>query len=276
MPKEITVTNTYSPDTPIMDNGDEVPEKKKENINKTIDAFINYCNNKQYQYAFDMITKDCKEYIYSNKLEEFITYVDTVFNTKKIYNVQNYSNVDDVYIYDVNILDDILATGTTGGYQTHKEKFTLIEEDGILKISNQGYIGKKTFSNITSEDNYTKVKVLYKNMSYDREEYAVEVTNKTDGYIVLANGIAENEITLNLGDQSRTALDVINNPIIIPPGKTYSYFLLFDKFYDDGKNPKELNFNLIRVYGDDLETAQGGLTASSEVAYSMNVTLNRD
>ena len=129
------------------------------------------------------------------------------------------------------------------------------------------------FSNVTGEDQYVKIDVLYKNMSYDREEYAVEITNKTDGYIVLGNGAAANEITLNLGDQMRPALDIVNNNLIIPPGRTTNYFLLFDKYYDDNKNPTELNFNLIRLYGNDAETAQEGSTQNSNLTYSMNVTL---
>lgn len=273
LPEENIVANTYTPDLPIMDTGESVPEEQREEVNVVIDTFFNYCNSKQYQNAYDMLTTDCKEYVYSDSLAEFKQYVDNLFTTTKIYNIQNYSNVGDVYIYDINILDDILSTGTTGGYQTHREKIALIEEDSTLKISNQGYIGKTMFSNVTGEDQYVKIDVLYKNMSYDREEYAVEITNKTDGYIVLGNGAAANEITLNLGDQMRPALDIVNNNLIIPPGRTTNYFLLFDKYYDDNKNPTELNFNLIRLYGNDAETAQEGSTQNSNLTYSMNVTL---
>ena len=61
--------------------------------------------------------------------------------------------------------------------------------------------------------------------------------------------------------------------MIIPPGRTTNYFLLFDKYYDDNKKPTELNFNLIRLYGNDAETAQEGSTQNSNLTYSMNVTL---
>ena len=273
LPQEQAVINTYTPDLPVMDNGEEVPENKKENINNVIDTFFNYCNNKQYQDAYDMLTTDCKEYLYNNSLEEFIEYVDSIFTNKKIYNIQNYSNVDDVYIYDINILDDILTTGTTWGYESHREKIALIEEDDVMKISNQGYIGKINFSNLTGEDQYLKVDILYKNMSYAREEYAVEITNKTDGYLVIGNGVAANEITLNLGDQERPALNLVNSPMILPPGKTINYFLLFDKYYDDGKNPKELRLNLIRLFGTDEESASEGLTENANLTYSMNISL---
>ena len=97
---------------------------------------------------------------------------------------------------------------------------------------------------------------------------------KNDGYLVIANGNLANEITLNLGDQTRPALDLVNNQMIIPPGRTINYFLLFDKYYDDGKTPTELNFNLIRVFGNDEDLANEGLSSNANVSYSMNIPLS--
>lgn len=273
-PEEIVAINTYNPDEPVIDTSESIPNNQKEEVNTLIDSFFNYCNNKQYQNAYNMLTSDCQKYMYSDSLEDFIEYVDSIYTTSKIYNIQNYSNVDNVYIYNINILDDIMSTGTTGGYQTYTEKIAIVDEDGTLKISNQGYIGKKTFNNLFAEDNYLKIKILNKNMSYKREEYEVEITNKTDGYILIGNGKTANEITLNLGDQSRPALDIVNNNIILAPGSSGTYYLLFDKFYDDGKNPKEINFNLIRLYGNDEEVAKEGLTSNATTTYSLNLKFN--
>lgn len=273
-PVEVVVENTYTPNIPIMNSGESVPENEQEDVNSVIDTFFNYCNNKDYRNAYNMLTDDCKEYMYGNSLESFTEYVDLIYTSKKIYNIQNYSNVDNVYIYDINILDDILSTGTTGGYQTYTEKIALINENGIYKISNQGYIKKTTFTNVYGEDQNVKIDILYKNASYSREEYAVEIQNKTNGYIVIATGDLANEITLNLGDQKRAALDMRNNQIIIAPGQKAAVYLLFDKYYDDHKTPSEINFNLIRLYGNDEETATQGLTENANSSYSMNISLS--
>lgn len=275
-PREIDIVNTYSPDTPVIDNGGTIPRKDKEKVNETIDQYFNYCNNKEYKNAYDMLSKDCQDYLYSSGVSSFKEYVDSVFQSKKIYNIQNYSNIGKTYIYTIRILDDIMSTGTTGGYDTYQEKIALIDENGTMKISNQGYIGKKIYNNIVGEDNYLKIKILSKDISYSREEYSVEITNKTNGYILLGNGMTSNEITLNLTDQSRSALDIVNNNIIIAPKETARYYLLFDKFYDDGKEPSELKFNLIRVFGsniDDRTVAEGDTNIASKV-YSLNIPLN--
>ena len=165
-PEETTTTNTYFPDLPVIDYGGTVPKSKQDEVNNTIDSFFNYCNKKEYQNAYNLLTEDCKQYIYRNSIEEFMQYVDSIYTSTKIYNLQNYSNVDDVYIYDINILDDIMSTGTTGGYQEYKEKIALIEINGEMKISNQGYIGKVTFNNITGEDGNIKIRALNKMKKY--------------------------------------------------------------------------------------------------------------
>lgn len=274
-PKTTEIANTYTPDIPVMDNGGTVPKKDQKEVNDTIDTYFNYCNNKEYKKAYDMLTKNCQDYLYNGSISDFIEYVDSVFTKRKIYNLQNYSNVDDVYIYNIRILDDIMSTGTTGGYETYQEKIAIVKENGIMKLSNQGYIGKKVYDNIAAEDDYIKVKVQAKNMSYTREEYQIEVSNKTNGYILLGNGMKEKEITLNLTDQSRAALDLINNNIVVEPKGTRTYYLLFDKFYDDGKEPSELNLNLVRVFDTNVssETAIQGEAEDASKVYSLNIPL---
>ena len=87
--------------------------------------------------------------------------------------------------------------------------------------------------------------------------------------------MTNNEITLNLTDQSRAALDLINNNIIIEPKGTKTYYLLFDKFYDDGKDPSELNLNLIRVFDAniDIKTETNVETSQASKIYSLNIPL---
>lgn len=274
-PKTMELTNTYTPDTPVIDIGGTVPQKDKKEVNDTIDTYFNYCNNKEYKKAYDMLTKNCQDYLYNGSVSDFIEYVDSIFTKRKIYNLQNYSNVNGIYIYNIRILDDIMSTGTTGGYETYQEKIAIIKENGTMKLSNQGYIDKKVYNNIVGEDDYVKVKVQSKNMSYTREEYQIEVTNKTNGYILLGNGMKEKEITLNLSDQSRAALDLVNNNIAVEPKSTRTYYLLFDKFYDDGKEPSELNLNLVRVFDTNTssETAMQGEVEDATKVYSLNIPL---
>lgn len=245
-PKELKATTSYNPNNPIMDEGDQIPKKEVSKVNKAIDDYFNYCNSKEYENAFNMITNECKNTLFDNNLETFKEYINQIYTKNKIYNIQNYSNIKNIYVYDINILDDITATGTTGDYEKYKEKIVVHNLDEGIKLSVQGYIGKTVIEKEAEDDNM-KVKVLYKEMSYEREEYTVEIRNKIDNYILISDEIGGDQITLNLGSQSRMALNTVNSNILLFPGQTKTIKILFTKYFDDGVIPEEINFNNVRI-----------------------------
>ena len=70
---------TYEPHIAIMDNS-EVPEKLQDPIENLIDKYINYCNNKEYENAYTMISSNCRNALYPD-IESFKKYIDSIFNT---------------------------------------------------------------------------------------------------------------------------------------------------------------------------------------------------
>ncbi len=272
-PKVQSMINTYTPDDPIIDDGGEVPESYKPTINTTVENYFNFCNNKNYDEAYSMLTDRCKEYLYGNDISLFQQYVDNVYNGKKIYNLQNYSNVGETYIYDMVILDDIEATGTTGGYTPYKEKIALHKDKEGFKISNQGYIELVDYNTVTEDENI-KVTVNSKDVSYKKEGYNVTLTNKTDKYIVILDNSISNEITLNLGDQKRKVTNYANATLVLNPGETREEVFIFDKFYDDQKDPTEISLENVRVlenYIIDMEDT----SSSADRMYGYNITLRK-
>ena len=269
-PKEIEISNSYKPNNPIIDITKDVPKKYIDKIYATVEQFVDYCNKKEYENAYNMLYDDCKEYNYENNLLVFKSYVDTIFPEEKTFSIQNFSNVGNVYIYDLTLLQDIEATGTTDGYEPYTERIALIEYEGEFKLSLQSYIGKQTYSSIY-EDDYIKVKVKSKDMGYSSEEYHITVSNKTDSYIIISDGSVKNEVTLDIGDQERNATNVLNNINYVSPNGTKDMDFVFTKFFDDNKDPNELRLNLIRVmnvYDGEEET-----TSNSDKVYSANIKL---
>lgn len=274
-PPKLEADKTYNPDKPIIDYGGSVPKSQKEEVNKTLDTYLNYCKNKDYENAFNMITSDCKSYLYRNDINEFKKYVDSVFDKFNNYSyVQNYSNQEKVYTYEVTILNnDILSTGTTGGYEKYQEKITIIEEDGTKKIANQGYITHEDVSK-EAEDDFMKVKVKCKDMSYSRVSYKLEVRNKTDKIIVIADNNAGKEVTLNIEGQYQLANNIAMQESVIKPGETKELEYIFDKFYDSKRDETQINFNYVRIIPD--YNYQFTLEEQKEKAYkiySFNINL---
>ena len=242
-----TLSYTYNPDKPVMTQTSTLLNSDIEDINKVINKFFVYCNNKDYESAWDVLTDDCKEFLYENKIEEFKSYVDSTFSEKKTYNLQNYSNVGDTAVYVLTITPDLEKTGTSTGYNTTSERVAFIKEDGKYKLSINNYI-KRVKYNTTYEDDYIKVNVDYKDISYTRESYHVTIENTSDKYLLVSDDSLKNEVTLNLGDEERAAINLSIGDVSLTPGDKVETSFTFTKYFDDGDDPTEIKLNAIRVY----------------------------
>lgn len=237
---------TYKPHVTVLDNTVEVPEKYQKPIENLIDTYFNYCNEKKYEDAYNLISSECKEKNYPT-LDQFKGYIDEVFEGKnKIYNIQSYSIIDNKYIYNVRILDDILATGTTEGYYYYEEKFVLTEENGNIKLSIAEYVGDEKM-NLSVEDDYMIVEILNKSVDYESETYTVKVTNKTDNYIVISDNYQNNEIILNLSSETRQPANMAYANFFIKPNSTTTEEIVFNNYYDSGLKASKISFGAIRI-----------------------------
>ena len=248
---------TYEPHVSIMDDNSSVPEKLQTPIEETIDKFINYCNKKEYGNAYDLLTEECKEVAYST-IDDFKKYVNVRFPNKKLYAIQNYSNLNKKYIYQIKIFDDYLASGLTNQeYSYYDEKITVVEENNEIKLSIGKFIEKVDIKNV-AEDDYLKIDIKYKILNYDTETYHVKITNRSEYTAVIAdNTVGFGEIILDLGKEYRNREDNYLSNIILSPGEVQEYDLTFPKFYDDGDTSQNLVFNAIRIIrnydGDSLK-----------------------
>lgn len=241
-----TPKTAYSPHTAVMDNS-KVPDKQQAPIEKLIEEYIKYCNNKEYEKAYNMLSSECKNEIYPN-IEEFKKYIDSVFNTNKIYSIQNYSNVDKTYVYQVNIFEDILATGLTGkdDLQVYSEKFVIKDDNGNLKLSIREYIGTEENYQVY-EDSYIKVEVQEMAQSYEYQVYKVKLTNRCEHTIVLADKTEKYEIMLELDNENRSIQNIPDRGVYLNPYETKEMEFKFVKFFDENEDTKSIIFNAVRV-----------------------------
>lgn len=239
---------TYEPHTSVMDTDSEVPKKLQTPIEQTIDKYINYCNQKDYENAYNMLSEGCKKEMFPD-INDFKSYIDGIFNTKKIYNIQNYSNKDDTYIYTVRILDDVLATGLTGEQDLmyFEEKVVFQEIDGELTFAIREYIQKQPVENVYEDDN---LKISVKNVitKYETEIYELEISNKTQYTIVLADYIETNEILLDIGAENRSQVRNDTDKIILPAGARGIYNVEFVRFFDEEVESNSIIFNKVRIF----------------------------
>ena len=263
---------TYNEHQAIMDTGETVPQRLEQPINETIDTYFNYCNNKQYEEAYQMVSDDCKR-IYFPTLEDFKEYVDIVFDENKIYYLQNFSNYNGTYIYRMRIMEDLMATGLTNkdNLYFYEEKIALKEVDDKISLSLRQYITSENIEEIY-EDDYVKITIKSKDVFYEQEIYNIEVKNKTSKTVVLADTQESNEIILQVGSEMR-GTDVDNLYVVIYPEETQEYSLAFTKFYDEENLPAGLIFNAVRILNQysGFEELKDYELNTAEALYSIEI-----
>ena len=258
---------------PIVNPENKASESDKDKIEKVIADYFDYCNNKEYEKAYILLNDDFKN-LYFKNINRFKTYIDKIFTTKKMYKIDNYSNFDNLYVYKINILNDLLASGgTDDDSETLSDKFVFKKENGEFKISLNGYCGQEDL-NIISEDDYMEVNILNRRIYYDRETYVVQYKNKTNNYIVLANGQENEEIGINIQGRLKFA-DTLESNMVILPNEITTKTINIEKYADNGKQTTQYILNAIRVLPkysgnpDNLETEMNNAVKK----YSMTINL---
>lgn len=250
------IQTNYNPHESVMENG-SVPTNLQEPIEQLIGLFVENCNNKDYEAAYNLLTEDCKNNIYPD-IELFKQYVDSVFPNKKIYNIQNFSNKDKIYIYTVNILNDILATGLNNeeDENVYSEKYVVIEENGQLKLSIRQYIGRQNLTYIY-EDEYMKIKIESVDIKYDNIIYNLNITNKSENYIVYSDYSVDYEIALDTSEGLKRRADEVLEPITLDKLETKNFSVKFTIFYDEDTQIEDMLFDYIRIYENDEDYENG-------------------
>jgi len=88
--------------------GEEV--KTNEQSKNTIKKFVEYCNNKEIEKAYSMLSEDCKKLIYSD-IEKFKTnYIDRIFYIYRLYTLENWFETLSLKTYYIKYTEDILAS----------------------------------------------------------------------------------------------------------------------------------------------------------------------
>lgn len=241
---------SYTPSVSVLDDSSSVPQKTHLEAEEMIDEYVGYCNEGNYQKAFNMLTEDCRKYAFEDDVETFSKYVLTKMPTEKEYSIQNYSNYGDYYIYEIKYIDDILATGLTDQvYNYSTEKIVISKNsDGTYNMSTGNFISYQKVNSVVEND-YLKIDIKDRLIRYSLETYEIRFTNRTDNTIVIQDTLGENEVSLVLSGEYRDTADA-DTRIILEPGDSVTTKLSFTKFADDGDSVQGILFGSVRVMED--------------------------
>lgn len=243
-------TYTYKEHSSVMDSTASTPKSMQQPIEELIDEYVGYCNEGNYQKAFNMLSEDCREYSYDNSVEKFMRHVLVKMPNPKKYSIQDYSNTNyngkKIYIYEIKYTDDLLATGLTNStYTFTSEKLTFYKDDnGSIQMNSGDYIYHTDIKSI-SENEYLKIDVLDKIVNYSIETYQIKLTNRSNYTVVVSDGQESNEVVLVLPKETRNRSEI--SDIVLEPQESITMEFTFPKFIDDGDVSQSVLFSSIRV-----------------------------
>lgn len=142
-------STTISPSNVSSVTGETV--KNNETDKTTIKTFVEYCNKKNYDAAYDMLTNDCKTSMFP-EIEQFQkNYVDRIFYINRMYTLENWYSEGRTTTYYIKYIEDILATGETKSEDNISDYITVIKND------DRNYIN---INNFVNAENINKSKTL--------------------------------------------------------------------------------------------------------------------
>ena len=254
---EVRPIVTKDMETPVISN-QKFPSKIQEEGLKKINQFLNYVKEDKIDLAAEMLTEDAKYYSFKNK-KEAIGYIIEVYKGKK-YDIKPYAKVGNDYIYQVKVFEDILETGLTNTiYSFTDTKMIIKNENGKIGLNIRGYIGKYKSSGFY-EDNNLKVNIKGKNVWVEHEDYLLEITNRTNNYLVLKDKSNNTALaaSLEVGNSNRKLIDEEN--IILKPLETRNILVRFPKMYFADKDATAINLDSRRVIKDYNEISNSHLS----------------
>lgn len=240
-------------------SGESINKTQQTNNTKIIEEFITYCNNKEIEKAYNLLTEECKEEIFASSIQNFkLKYVDVIFTSKKMCSAQSWMNSYG-YTYKVKILDDMISTGHISSSENAIEDYyTVVKKDDVYKLNINGYIGRKEY-NKQVESNGIKLNIVCKDIYKEYESYDIKIENLTNKTILLDSKEKVDSIYLigsNENNYSAFSYEVDKTYLIVEPQKEKKLTIRFNKLYSNQVLMRELVFSDIIT---DYETYEATL-----------------
>ena len=241
---------TYKPKETVI-KGYDVSDKQYELDADIVDTFLEYCNNAQPEEAYNLLSNECKEYVYPT-LEIFKnSYYSQVFKEKKQYNLQSWISTSKYTVYKIRYTNNILSTGEYDKNKIYNDYITLTKNQDGQKISIGSFIISEEL-NVSTIKEDIKVDVTRKNIYLEDEEYELSIQNNSRNTILLDNLENNNNIKLitSTKDEHQAYMNqLLKSKLMIKPGYTRKVTIKFKKSVANTRKSEYIEFfNVIKDY----------------------------
>lgn len=252
--KNITTEEKPNKETTLMTNqsvvtGKNIDSKYLQDSTTTIDSFISYCNHKELEKAYNLLTDECKTQMYETVEMFEKAYYNNVFKGEsKNCTIENWIG----NTFKIKVTEDILSTGKTNKGYSKQDYITVKKVDDEYKLNINNYIGYMPINKQTNQNDIS-IQVVSKNTYMEHEEYTIKVTNETENTILLDRRLDAK--TLALQDSKGVLYSFYSHELTEPmltvlAGQTKEITIKFYSTYVSTKDIKYIVFSDVSLYNE--------------------------
>lgn len=243
--QETTSNNvvSYRNESESMVTGGRVSDLYSDEIGEFINQFFTYCINHEPQRAYEMVSNNTKQVLYQTEELFEKNYCSYRFSGNKQFSFQSWARADGLYIYQVRIFDNMLATGQTSDNYI-EEYVTITVENGSYKLNLNSYLGRKQL-NANNEDDNVSMQVVMVDRYLDYEVYTLNIQNKTDRTLLLDTKRDTDScyVVDNIGNKFEALLyENSDEDLEFSPKEMKTIQIRFSDAYREGLQIKSINF----------------------------------
>lgn len=219
----------------------------KEDTN-IIDEFVNYCNSNNIESAYNLLSQDCKNEMFSTIDRFYDFYVKDIFTERRNYDLDTWSASPRRVTYRIKYQNDIMGTGTIND-EFIEDYITVVEENDEKKLNINEFINKVDI-NKSSEINGLEATVVAKYYYYDDEQVDITFKNNTEGQIVLDS--KDDTETVYIKDKKGIKYpwfgnEIPNENLTLDAGESITLRLKFNKLYNENRVDDTINFTDVLI-----------------------------
>ena len=247
-------------------------EKEVEDNSQIIKTFVEYCNENKLQEAYNILTNDCKEQLYSTMDIFKQNYINQIFKTKKSYKLELWAESNNYYTYRITyITGNVLQTG---GYDTENnyiDYITVVKNDNEFKLNLNQFIKKENI-NKKNENDYINITINNRLIYLNYETYNITIENKTNNTILLNDKKALRSMyLLDRNDVQYISMinEIPDSMLTITPKSNTTINLKFNKIYNADVRITSMKINDIYLNKEEYD-----LNPNNENLEKINITIN--
>ena len=249
-------TDIYVEDNESVVTGENMSSSQVTIID-TINQFVQLCNERNVNEAYNMLSDECKEEVYPS-LDSFSNnYYNAIFNGQnKNTSVENWVN----NIYKVTFENDALSTGVYTEEGTIQDYITVTRnENNELRLNINNYIERQEINKKHTDTSNVTITVLRSDTYMDYETYTYSITNNTNNTILLDDkGSTDNMYIEDENGNQYTAYihELSESQLTITPGETKEVTIKYYSRYGSTKNITQVVFNKIILNYNEVAVRQ--------------------